>query len=165
MSELLNLPQPPSAGISAASIAKQAPASSSVHPKLLKADFHGAFLTVKKARNPCLIGLQGIIIHETENAFKVVTEKDKVKRTSSRCYPNLFIVDILFSSPKTKFYIYLRGASVFHTTRFLQARRAVRHASPRNSGRTHPGADSTGIDEPSCTCSRSDGHQRTAPQL
>ncbi|KAH6880178.1 Rof/RNase P-like protein [Coprinopsis sp. MPI-PUGE-AT-0042] len=79
MSELLNLPQPPSAGISAASIAKQAPASSSVHPKLLKADFHGAFLIVKNARNPCLVGLQGIIVHETENAFKVVTENDRVK--------------------------------------------------------------------------------------
>ncbi|TFK21488.1 hypothetical protein FA15DRAFT_758702 [Coprinopsis marcescibilis] len=79
MSELLGLPQPPSGAVNKGSVAKMAPSSANMHPKLLKADFHGAFLTVKKAKNPCLIGLEGIIIHETENAFKVITEKDQVK--------------------------------------------------------------------------------------
>ncbi|KAG6825188.1 hypothetical protein H0H87_010087, partial [Tephrocybe sp. NHM501043] len=42
MSELLGLAQPPSSG----AISPQAmPQSSSMHPKLLKADFHGSILT------------------------------------------------------------------------------------------------------------------------
>ncbi|EAU85092.2 hypothetical protein CC1G_08065 [Coprinopsis cinerea okayama7 len=79
MSELLNLPQPPTSSIRPSTLAKMAPPSSSMHPKLLKADFHGALLKVKNAKNPCLVGLEGIVVHETENAFKVVTEKNAVK--------------------------------------------------------------------------------------
>jgi hypothetical protein len=35
---------------------------------------------VRQSKNPCLVGLSGIVIHETENAFKVVTPKNAVKR-------------------------------------------------------------------------------------
>ncbi|KAJ2916065.1 hypothetical protein MD484_g4326, partial [Candolleomyces efflorescens] len=52
-----------------------------MHPKLLKADFHGCILTVKQSKNACLVGLTGILIHETENGFKIVTRESKVKRT------------------------------------------------------------------------------------
>ncbi|KAH7884881.1 RNase P subunit p29-like protein [Phlebopus sp. FC_14] len=55
------------------------PSSSSMHAKLVKADFHGSLLTVRQSRNPCLVGISGIVIHETENAFKMVTRKDKLK--------------------------------------------------------------------------------------
>ena len=34
---------------------------------------------MRQSKNPCLVGLSGIIIHETENAFKVVTQKDQLK--------------------------------------------------------------------------------------
>lgn len=34
---------------------------------------------VKQSKNPCLVGLSGIVIHETENAFKVVTQRDTLK--------------------------------------------------------------------------------------
>ncbi|KAF9467540.1 Rof/RNase P-like protein [Collybia nuda] len=76
MSELLGLPQqtpgvPPTA--------QTVPASSGMHPKLVKADYHGSIMTVRQSKNPCLVGLSGIVIHETENAFKVVTPKDKLK--------------------------------------------------------------------------------------
>ncbi|KAJ3549734.1 hypothetical protein NMY22_g779 [Coprinellus aureogranulatus] len=79
MSELLGLPAPPTGPIRPDSIGSNAPSSSSMHPKLLKADFHGAVLTVKDSKNPSLVGLSGILIHETENAFKLVTSKNKVK--------------------------------------------------------------------------------------
>lgn len=34
---------------------------------------------VVRAKNPCLVGLSGIVVHETENAFRVVTEKNQTK--------------------------------------------------------------------------------------
>jgi ribonuclease P protein subunit POP4 len=80
MSELLGLPPPPAGSIRPESIGSNAPSSSSMHPKLLKADFHGAVLAVKQSKNSALVGLSGILIHETENAFKLVTVEDKVKR-------------------------------------------------------------------------------------
>lgn len=68
--------------------------------KLIKADFHGAMITgtipglsffcfvglttcleplVKQCKNPCLMGLSGIVILETENVFKIVTRADQLK--------------------------------------------------------------------------------------
>ena len=96
MSELLGLShEPSSANLSA--MEKAMPSSASMHPKLLKADFHGSIITglcsllplfypystlqfsVRQSKNPCLLGVSGIVIHETENAFKVVTKYDKLK--------------------------------------------------------------------------------------
>lgn len=51
-------------------------------PKLVKADFHGAVMTVVKAKCPHLVGLSGVVVKETENMFYVVTRGDKVKGTS-----------------------------------------------------------------------------------
>ncbi|KAG6888281.1 hypothetical protein C0995_009395 [Termitomyces sp. Mi166 len=87
MSELLGLQQPPTSGSPSA---HAMPSSSSMHPKLVKADFHGSIMSVRQSKNPCLIGLCGIVIHETENAFKVVTMKDTVKREiAAGCQPVL----------------------------------------------------------------------------
>jgi RNase P/RNase MRP subunit p29 len=36
--------------------------------------------SVSDAKNPSIIGCSGIIVHETENAFRVVTRKDETKR-------------------------------------------------------------------------------------
>nr|CAG8473407.1 6730_t:CDS:2 [Entrophospora candida]CAG8481106.1 763_t:CDS:2 [Entrophospora candida] len=47
--------------------------------KLLKADFHGAILTVSKSKCPSYIGVTGIIVQETENMFKFVTKNDVLK--------------------------------------------------------------------------------------
>jgi len=78
MSELLELPPRPLLdSLAAANIKVPNPAS--MQAKLVKADFHGSIITVKEAKNPCLVGSSGIVIHETENTFKVVTQKDKVK--------------------------------------------------------------------------------------
>lgn len=35
---------------------------------------------MKQAKNPCLVGLSGIIIYETENAFRLITQKNLLKR-------------------------------------------------------------------------------------
>ncbi|KAH9481988.1 Ribonuclease P protein subunit p29 [Psilocybe cubensis] len=79
MSELLVLPPKPSQPPSFDAASKSMPQSSGMHPKLLKADYHGSIMTVCQSKNPCLIGLSGIVIHETENAFKVVTKTNKLK--------------------------------------------------------------------------------------
>jgi len=47
--------------------------------KLVKADFHGSIVTVRRSRNPALVGAGGIVVLETENTFKVVTRQDKLK--------------------------------------------------------------------------------------
>ncbi|CAG8453740.1 13626_t:CDS:2 [Ambispora gerdemannii] len=53
---------------------------STLAPKLLKADFHGAILTVTKSKCPSYIGISGICIQETENTFKLITRKNICKR-------------------------------------------------------------------------------------
>ncbi|KAL4269223.1 Ribonuclease P protein subunit [Pleurotus pulmonarius] len=73
MSELLGLSSPGTPSATAA------PSAASMHPKLLKADFHGSIMTVKQSKNPCLIGVSGIVILESENTFKVITKDNRVK--------------------------------------------------------------------------------------
>ncbi|KAF7373821.1 Ribonuclease P protein subunit [Mycena sanguinolenta] len=72
MSELLNLPQPSSGP-------PRPLQGASIHPKLLKADFHGSILTVHQSKNTAILGISGIVIHETEGTFKVVTKENKLK--------------------------------------------------------------------------------------
>ncbi|PIL23904.1 hypothetical protein GSI_13655 [Ganoderma sinense ZZ0214-1] len=77
MSELLSLaPQP---ATPSADPASAMPGTAGMHTKLVKADFHGAIVTVRQSKNPCLVGLSGIVVHETENSFKVITRKDEQK--------------------------------------------------------------------------------------
>ena len=96
MSELLALP-PASSG----STQHAQTQAASMQAKLIKADFNGAMITgrnlalsfvyfvglttclglsVKQSKNPSLVGLTGIVILETENAFKIVTRADQLKR-------------------------------------------------------------------------------------
>ena len=101
MSELLALPRKPATAPSSEAAAKAMPHASGMHPKLLKADFHGSIMTgiypliihqlgltifritVSQSKNPCIVGISGIVIHETENAFKVITRENKVKSKPS----------------------------------------------------------------------------------
>ncbi|KAJ3562300.1 hypothetical protein NP233_g9660 [Leucocoprinus birnbaumii] len=77
MSELLVLSQKPGNNLPPSS--KAMPSSQSMFPKLVKADFHGAIISVCQSKNPCLVGITGIIFHETENAFKIITKSNAVK--------------------------------------------------------------------------------------
>jgi hypothetical protein len=36
--------------------------------------------SVSGAKNPALVGVGGIVVHETENAFRVITKNDEAKR-------------------------------------------------------------------------------------
>ena len=106
MSELLGLAAPPAQG--AVPSAQAMPKAESMQSKLIKADYNGSImsgqfkrypflegyhipnlelLAVARAKNPCLVGLSGIVIHETENAFRVVTEKNQIKGTFFPLYP------------------------------------------------------------------------------
>lgn len=107
MSELLSLsPKPATPSADPTSVM---PGTAGMHTKLIKADFHGAIVTgvyalnlrydlshfdilphiprsallVRQSKNPCLVGLSGIVVHETENSFKVITRKDEQKSSPS----------------------------------------------------------------------------------
>ncbi|RPD66044.1 RNase P/MRP, p29 subunit [Lentinus tigrinus ALCF2SS1-7] len=77
MSELLSLSLQPA--VASTDPASAMPSAAGMHAKLIKADFHGSIVTVRQSKNPCLVGLSGIVIHETENAFKVITQKNQLK--------------------------------------------------------------------------------------
>ncbi|KAF8799049.1 hypothetical protein BYT27DRAFT_7227965 [Phlegmacium glaucopus] len=100
MSELLGLSHEPSCANNSAMV-KAMPSSTSMHPKLLKADFHGSIMTVRRSKNPCLLGLSGIVIHETENAFKVVTKHDKLKVIPKYNSVFVFAVPLYSTLPPT----------------------------------------------------------------
>ncbi|KAL2914094.1 RNase P/RNase MRP complex subunit [Polyrhizophydium stewartii] len=59
------------------SLSRALPAN--VLAKLVKADFHGAMLTVAKSKCPANVGLSGIVIKDTENTFHLVTRDNKLK--------------------------------------------------------------------------------------
>ncbi|ESO81963.1 hypothetical protein LOTGIDRAFT_198435 [Lottia gigantea] len=52
--------------------------------KLLKADLHGAIITVIKSRCPSYIHTTGILLQETRNTFNIITKNNKIK-----CIPKL----------------------------------------------------------------------------
>uniref|UniRef100_A0A0B7AC97 Ribonuclease P protein subunit p29 n=1 Tax=Arion vulgaris TaxID=1028688 RepID=A0A0B7AC97_9EUPU len=51
-----------------------------VAQKMMKADFHGCPLIVRKSKCPSYIGVQGIVLQETRNTFVLVTPDNVVKR-------------------------------------------------------------------------------------
>jgi len=48
-------------------------------PKLLKADFHGAYFTVIRSKCPSYVRVNGIMIKETEGIFIIITKDNQVK--------------------------------------------------------------------------------------
>ncbi|OQR84177.1 hypothetical protein ACHHYP_13741 [Achlya hypogyna] len=65
-------------GIAASATAGAAFETCPFGAKLLKADFHGCLLRVVRASNPGVLGLQGIVLDELKNVFRLLTPKDKV---------------------------------------------------------------------------------------
>ncbi|KAF9928193.1 RNase P/RNase MRP complex subunit [Mortierella antarctica] len=47
--------------------------------KLLKADFHGAIITVARSKCPTYVGTSGIVAQETENVFKIITPSNALR--------------------------------------------------------------------------------------
>uniref|UniRef100_A0A669R6L6 Ribonuclease P protein subunit p29 n=2 Tax=Phasianus colchicus TaxID=9054 RepID=A0A669R6L6_PHACC len=50
-----------------------------VQSKLLKADLHGAVVTVTKSKCPSYVGITGIILQEFKHVFKIITKDNKLK--------------------------------------------------------------------------------------
>lgn len=50
-----------------------------IQNKLLKADFHGAKILVWKAKCDGYIGLKGIVVHDTQRTFRIITPDNEVK--------------------------------------------------------------------------------------
>ncbi|KAH8928997.1 hypothetical protein BT69DRAFT_1292894 [Atractiella rhizophila] len=51
----------------------------SMQAKLLKADFHGCLIKVKRSKNASLIGGEGIVVKETQGTWEVVSRKGERK--------------------------------------------------------------------------------------
>ncbi|XP_022342004.2 ribonuclease P protein subunit p29-like isoform X2 [Crassostrea virginica] len=60
---------------------------------ILKADFHGCFLTVSKSCCPSYIATTGIVIMETKNTFKIITKQNQVKCIPKRNSVFMFEID------------------------------------------------------------------------
>ncbi|XP_007544189.1 PREDICTED: ribonuclease P protein subunit p29 [Poecilia mexicana] len=50
-----------------------------VQQKLLKADLHGAIITVVRSKCPSYVGTTGILMQEFKHVFKIITKEDQVK--------------------------------------------------------------------------------------
>ncbi|KAM0786484.1 hypothetical protein ACM66B_001942 [Microbotryomycetes sp. NB124-2] len=50
-----------------------------IHAKLLKAEFVGCKMRVKRAKNPGLVGIEGIVVQETQQTFKFAVPEAPVK--------------------------------------------------------------------------------------
>ncbi|XP_070688838.1 ribonuclease P protein subunit p29 isoform X2 [Pempheris klunzingeri] len=63
-----------------------------VQQKLLKADFHGAIITVVRSKCPSYVGATGILVQEFKHVFKIITKEDKLKVIPKR--NSVFAVEI-----------------------------------------------------------------------
>ncbi|XP_026531695.1 ribonuclease P protein subunit p29 [Notechis scutatus] len=63
-----------------------------IQTKLLKADFHGALVTVTKSKCPSYVGVTGIILQETKYVFKIITKEDRLKVIPKR--NNIFSIEM-----------------------------------------------------------------------
>uniref|UniRef100_A0A224Z5S3 Ribonuclease P protein subunit p29 n=1 Tax=Rhipicephalus zambeziensis TaxID=60191 RepID=A0A224Z5S3_9ACAR len=49
------------------------------YSRLLKAEYTGCFLTVAESRCPSYVGARGIVVQETKNVFRLLTEQNVVR--------------------------------------------------------------------------------------
>ncbi|XP_012670260.1 ribonuclease P protein subunit p29 [Clupea harengus] len=63
-----------------------------IQQKFLKADLHGAVLTVVRSRCPTYVGSTGILVQEMKHVFKIITKEDKLKVIPKR--NSVFSVEI-----------------------------------------------------------------------
>lgn len=50
-----------------------------IQAKLLKADLHGAVISVTKSKCLSYVGVTGILLQETKHVFKIITKEDRLK--------------------------------------------------------------------------------------
>ncbi|XP_075392878.1 ribonuclease P protein subunit p29 [Tenrec ecaudatus] len=50
-----------------------------IQAKLLKADLHGAMISVTKSKCPSYVGVTGILLQETKHVFKIISKDDRLR--------------------------------------------------------------------------------------
>lgn len=73
-------------------------------PKLLKADYHGAWLKVTKSSCPGTLFLEGIVIKETRHTFVISTPGDEMKTIPKRCKVFEFRVKLDIASQEADYF-------------------------------------------------------------
>ena len=50
-----------------------------VNQKIMKADYHGAKISVIRSKCPSLVGIHGIVLQDTRNTFRIIGEDDQIR--------------------------------------------------------------------------------------
>jgi len=66
--------------------------SISITSRLIKADYHGAMITIVRSNLPSFISLSGIILQETAETFRIITKLNEFKIISKK--GNVFLIYI-----------------------------------------------------------------------
>lgn len=61
-----------------------------INQRLMKADYHGAKISVIRSKCPSLIGITGLIVQDTKNTFRVISEDDTI-RSMYNLYTYIYI--------------------------------------------------------------------------
>ncbi|XP_043266579.1 ribonuclease P protein subunit p29 [Venturia canescens] len=51
----------------------------SINQRLMKADYHGAIISVVQSKETNLVGTRGIVLQETKNCFRIVTPRNTLR--------------------------------------------------------------------------------------
>ena len=90
-------------------LCKDATTDDGLLQRLLTADYHGAVLRVVKAKNPSLIGREGIVIQETKQML-IMVDKTKNRRCSILKKDCLFSMEVPVGDPKKT--VLISGAAI-----------------------------------------------------
>ncbi|OBS77200.1 hypothetical protein A6R68_16361 [Neotoma lepida] len=75
-----------------------------IQAKLLKADLHGAVISVTKSKRPSYVGVTGILLQETKHVFKIITKEDHLKVIPKKnCVFTIEMDDFIFYIYGSKF--------------------------------------------------------------
>lgn len=92
----------------------------SVNQQLMKADFHGAEISVAQSKCPSLVGQGGIIIQDTKNAFRVCG-RDNIIRTIPK---DVIVISIYLGQIKLE--LFGKELSIKPTERTVKKFKAAR---------------------------------------
>lgn len=85
----------------------EAKAHDKIAEKMVKADFNGAYISVKNSTNDQLLSLEGIICKETSRSFVIITRDDKQKTLLKS--GNTFTIRLPYREGKTVLTVDLWG--------------------------------------------------------
>lgn len=96
----------------------------SVYLKMLRADYHGAYLRVEKSKNKYEEGLEGIVLKESLKTFLLLTKENKQKRIIKE--------NIIFSfKVKDKNFIILGAALIYRPDERIRLKPKMKNLIPK----------------------------------